>query len=189
MLPLWANYPEDRLTFAMDDQFMVGDGLLVKPVTTAGASSIEVYFPGNNEVNNRICQNSKNRRNWLNSFKLWYDTKTFRVFVGGSKQTITGLTLATVFLKLAKRPRSIWFDWMNKFDQRFQFFNVVAPSSHTNTDSVDRQLKCSMIRSHSLLLWTKTCVVFRSQLLCSIFEDLFFVDSKHRLVNYILMMV
>jgi alpha 1,3-glucosidase len=51
MLPLWANYPEDKSTFAMDDQFMVGNGLLVKPVTTAGASSIDVYFPGNNEVN------------------------------------------------------------------------------------------------------------------------------------------
>jgi alpha-glucosidase (family GH31 glycosyl hydrolase) len=51
MLPLWANYPQDKLTFAMDDEFMIGDGLLVKPVTAAGASSIEVYFPGQNEVN------------------------------------------------------------------------------------------------------------------------------------------
>jgi alpha 1,3-glucosidase len=45
MRPLWANYPDDIKTFAMQDQHLVGDALLVHPVTDKGASSVEVYLP------------------------------------------------------------------------------------------------------------------------------------------------
>ena len=34
----------------MDDQHMVGTGLLVKPITTAGATLMDIYFPGSDEV-------------------------------------------------------------------------------------------------------------------------------------------
>jgi mannosyl-oligosaccharide alpha-1,3-glucosidase len=50
MLPLWANFPTEKETFPMDDIYMIGSALLVKPVTEAGASSISVYFPGQDEV-------------------------------------------------------------------------------------------------------------------------------------------
>lgn len=46
MRPLWVEYPEDTNTFAMEDQWMVGSDVLVKPVTSAGARSVDVYFPG-----------------------------------------------------------------------------------------------------------------------------------------------
>jgi alpha 1,3-glucosidase len=45
MRPLWTNYPDDIKTFAMQDQHLVGDALLVHPVTDKGASSVEVYLP------------------------------------------------------------------------------------------------------------------------------------------------
>lgn len=41
------EFPSDESTYRMEDQFMVGDALLVKPVTTAGAIHSEVYFAGN----------------------------------------------------------------------------------------------------------------------------------------------
>ena len=50
MLPLWAIFPKDKNVFTMEDQYMIGSSLLVKPVTSAGATSIDVYFPGNDEV-------------------------------------------------------------------------------------------------------------------------------------------
>ncbi|KJE88713.1 neutral alpha-glucosidase AB [Capsaspora owczarzaki ATCC 30864] len=46
MRPLWMEYPSDESTFAMDDQFLVGRDILVKPVTSAGATTVNVYFPG-----------------------------------------------------------------------------------------------------------------------------------------------
>ncbi|CAG8595880.1 3011_t:CDS:10, partial [Gigaspora margarita] len=45
--PMFTVYPEDEETYAMDDQFFVGNSLLVKPIVNEGQTSTEVYFPGN----------------------------------------------------------------------------------------------------------------------------------------------
>lgn len=45
MRPMWVQYPLDRKTFEMDNQWMVGGDLLVKPVTAEGARSVEAYLP------------------------------------------------------------------------------------------------------------------------------------------------
>ncbi len=39
------EFPSDTLTFDMDDQFMLGMAILVKPVTKAGQDSVSVYLP------------------------------------------------------------------------------------------------------------------------------------------------
>jgi alpha 1,3-glucosidase len=57
MRPMWLEFPTDTSTFAIDDQWMVGDALLVKPVTTQGGTSVSVYLPAGAHV--------------------WYDTTTF----------------------------------------------------------------------------------------------------------------
>ena len=46
MRALWLEYPADAAAAAIDDQWLVGDALLVKPVVTAGATSVAMYFPG-----------------------------------------------------------------------------------------------------------------------------------------------
>ena len=45
MRPMFSEFPNNEVTFGMDDQWMVGSSLLVKPVTDAGVTSISVYFP------------------------------------------------------------------------------------------------------------------------------------------------
>lgn len=45
MRPMLANYPTDVSSFKIDSQYMLGDILLVAPVMTAGARSINVHFP------------------------------------------------------------------------------------------------------------------------------------------------
>ncbi|CEI89646.1 Putative Alpha 1,3-glucosidase [Rhizopus microsporus] len=47
MRPMFMEFPEDEHLFATEDQFMVGEGILVKPVTEEGAQSTNIYFPDN----------------------------------------------------------------------------------------------------------------------------------------------
>jgi alpha-glucosidase len=48
-LPLWRplvmNYPQDPMTWRLDDQCLVGDDILVAPVTQPGANQRLVYLP------------------------------------------------------------------------------------------------------------------------------------------------
>ncbi|KAK2498120.1 hypothetical protein MC885_016662, partial [Smutsia gigantea] len=50
MRPLWVQYPQDVATFGIDDQFLLGDALLVHPVSDSGAHGVQVYLPGQGEV-------------------------------------------------------------------------------------------------------------------------------------------
>jgi alpha 1,3-glucosidase len=69
MRALWHHYGDDPKTFTMDDQFLVGNELLVKPVTAAGVASENVYFPGGDS-------------------QLWYDVTTAQPVTGGASRTI-----------------------------------------------------------------------------------------------------
>jgi alpha-glucosidase len=42
---MWWLSPDDSETFAIDDQFMVGDDMIVAPVVQKGALSRTVYLP------------------------------------------------------------------------------------------------------------------------------------------------
>lgn len=66
--PLFAQYPNDKDVFSVDNEFLVGDSLLVHPVVTAGATQAQVFFPGENE--------------------RWYETETFELFRGRSVANI-----------------------------------------------------------------------------------------------------
>lgn len=63
MQPMWVEYPEDKSTFKMDDQYLIGPSLLVKPITEQGGTGTNVYFPGANDV--------------------WYDIITAERYLGG----------------------------------------------------------------------------------------------------------
>ncbi|KAG0240435.1 hypothetical protein BGW41_006956 [Actinomortierella wolfii] len=62
--PMFTEFPEDEATFGMDDQYLVGSALLVKPVTQAGVTRSKVYFAG---------------------AEKWFDIKTFAAEIGPSK--------------------------------------------------------------------------------------------------------
>lgn len=44
--PLWFNYPEDKSLYDIDNEYMVGSDLLVKPVTAPGIAEMPMLFPG-----------------------------------------------------------------------------------------------------------------------------------------------
>lgn len=45
MRPLLSKYPKDAATFAIDNEFLLSDVLLVRPVDQPSVSSVDVYFP------------------------------------------------------------------------------------------------------------------------------------------------
>lgn len=50
MRPLWMEFPGEADVFDVDDQWMVGSDLLVKPVTREGATEVDVLFPGSGTI-------------------------------------------------------------------------------------------------------------------------------------------
>ena len=43
--PHYVVIPKDKNGFAIDDQYFIGSGLLVKPVVQVGVQEIDVYLP------------------------------------------------------------------------------------------------------------------------------------------------
>ncbi len=46
MRPVWYEFPGEEEGFSVEDEYLLGDSLLVRPVTKQGATSVPVYFPG-----------------------------------------------------------------------------------------------------------------------------------------------
>ncbi|XP_015603638.1 neutral alpha-glucosidase AB [Cephus cinctus] len=67
--PLWAHYPTESETFDIDDQLLVGDSILVRPIYKAGETETSVYFPGEGKV-------------------VWYDLDTMQPHNQGGFVTI-----------------------------------------------------------------------------------------------------
>lgn len=70
MRALWVEFPRDSNTYPVDDTFLLGPALLIKPITSQGQKNIDVYLPSDVETT------------------VWYDVYTFRRFVGGQRITV-----------------------------------------------------------------------------------------------------
>ncbi|EDW81853.1 uncharacterized protein Dwil_GK25479 [Drosophila willistoni] len=61
--PLLTHYPADKECFAIDNQLLVQDRLLVRPVMQQGVSKVDVYFPAIDDKKNG---------------DYWYDVDTYQ---------------------------------------------------------------------------------------------------------------
>jgi alpha 1,3-glucosidase len=79
--PLFIEYPKDPITFANDDTFLLGSDILVHPVTSQGATHVDVYLPG--EATN-----------------VWYDFTSHHRYHAGNIITVeTPLSYIPIFLR------------------------------------------------------------------------------------------
>ncbi|NWI65141.1 SP15 protein, partial [Todus mexicanus] len=79
--PAWWLSPTDPTAFTIEDEFLIGDEVLVAPITEKGQTWRDIYLPGEG--------------------LLWMDTNTARVFDGGTvlRNYSAGLTEVPVFIK------------------------------------------------------------------------------------------
>ena len=47
MRPMIMEYPLDENTFDMEDQFMLGENILIKPIVKPDQQFIDIYLPSN----------------------------------------------------------------------------------------------------------------------------------------------
>jgi len=82
MRPMFLTFPEEERTYGIDDQHMVGEHLLVKPITEQGQSEISVFLPSSsNWYNYRTKEAVKGDENDMYTMKT--DLRTIPVFVRG----------------------------------------------------------------------------------------------------------
>ncbi|MEE6499360.1 hypothetical protein FKM82_003422 [Ascaphus truei] len=62
--PVWWLSPDDPVAFTVDNEFLIGDEMLIAPITEQGQVQRDVFLPGN-------------------EYK-WMDTRTTQVFDGGT---------------------------------------------------------------------------------------------------------
>ncbi|XP_067938463.1 neutral alpha-glucosidase AB-like isoform X3 [Watersipora subatra] len=75
--PMWSEFPTDTNGFSEDEQFMIGSGILVRPVLDEGASSVPINFPGGPQT-------------------IWYAGDSYQPFPGASKQDNYPVTLSSI---------------------------------------------------------------------------------------------
>ncbi|CAG8540535.1 11107_t:CDS:10, partial [Funneliformis mosseae] len=77
--PMFVIFPNEEETFSMEDQYFVGNSLLVKPITSQGQTSTEIYFSRN---------------------EVFYDYYTFKKVKGSGKvKVIAPINKIPVFLR------------------------------------------------------------------------------------------
>ncbi|XP_017588256.1 PREDICTED: SITS-binding protein-like [Corvus brachyrhynchos] len=74
--PAWWLSPTDPVAFTIEDEFLIGDEVLVAPITEKGQTWRDIYLPGEGH--------------------LWLDTNTARVFDGGTTLRNYSASLAEV---------------------------------------------------------------------------------------------
>lgn len=70
MRALWMEFPKEEKFFGVDNVFMVGNSLLVKPITSPGVTSTSMDFPGGET-------------------QRWYDTISHVEYTGGTTVTVS----------------------------------------------------------------------------------------------------
>lgn len=78
MRPIWAEFPEDESSYDEEREWMVGSGLLVRPVMDPDVEQVSLYLPGKSQT--------------------WYDWDTHRMYLSpGAIYTDTPLEKIPVY--------------------------------------------------------------------------------------------
>lgn len=86
MRTMWMNYPQTEPLYSVDDQFLIGSDLLVKPVTAPGVTECAVKFPGDNiwyDAESLIVVSKQGKQGAVHEMTVPSDIDTIPVFQRG----------------------------------------------------------------------------------------------------------
>ena len=81
LAPLWYHYPADRETYAVTDQFMLGEDVVVAPVLLKGARHRDIYLPAGRWREFKTGKEYEGGR-WLRDHPALLDTLPVFIRVG-----------------------------------------------------------------------------------------------------------
>ncbi|KAJ9510644.1 hypothetical protein QJQ45_027546, partial [Haematococcus lacustris] len=96
--PVWYEFPDNKDTFALDEQLMLGPSLMVRPVTSAGASSAEVMLPRTSRWFHTLSGQEMEKATWLPGLDQWFKVQV-------SPDTIPAYYRGGHVVPLRERPR------------------------------------------------------------------------------------
>ncbi|KAG2529694.1 hypothetical protein BBO99_00002239 [Phytophthora kernoviae] len=71
MRPLWVHFPQQPQSFSEEDQFLLGDALLVKPIVEEGVEATHVFLPSDDEQKKTVWYHV------TDGFKRFFGGKTY----------------------------------------------------------------------------------------------------------------
>eukprot|EP00531_Pseudo-nitzschia_arenysensis_P000619 CAMPEP_0116152546 /NCGR_PEP_ID=MMETSP0329-20121206/20731_1 /TAXON_ID=697910 /ORGANISM="Pseudo-nitzschia arenysensis, Strain B593" /LENGTH=1061 /DNA_ID=CAMNT_0003649319 /DNA_START=135 /DNA_END=3317 /DNA_ORIENTATION=- len=86
MRTMWMNYPEIESLYPVDDQFLIGSDLLVKPVTAPGVTESIVRFPADNswyDAEDLVVVSRQGKQGTVHEVTVPSDIDTIPVFQRG----------------------------------------------------------------------------------------------------------
>ncbi|KER23298.1 hypothetical protein T265_08783 [Opisthorchis viverrini] len=111
MAPVWYHFRHMPSTYDLEDEYMIGEALLVRPVTSEGARYVDVYFPPG----------------------VWYHYPTLKDFDGNQKVHFpVGLSTIPAFYRggwiVPRRQRVRRSSWLMQWDP-FTLYVFIDPNS------------------------------------------------------------
>eukprot|EP00697_Spironema_sp_BW2_P001010 gnl/Spiro4/1137_TR599_c0_g1_i1.p1 gnl/Spiro4/1137_TR599_c0_g1~~gnl/Spiro4/1137_TR599_c0_g1_i1.p1 ORF type:complete len:615 (-),score=96.65 gnl/Spiro4/1137_TR599_c0_g1_i1:23-1867(-) len=116
MRPLFVEFPHDESLYGVDDTYMIGASLLVKPVTAPGVTSLQIQLPGTEN---------------------WYDLHTGAAVAAGLREAAAPSDRIPVFIRagsvIARQERPRRDTWAMLLDP---YTLTVALDSHGRTSGL-----------------------------------------------------
>jgi len=79
MRPMWMQYPEEKSLFTIDNQWMIGPALLIKPITSPQTFQTNILFPFQHD---------------------WYDTASLQKIQFSSNETVQSINVQAPLEKI-----------------------------------------------------------------------------------------
>jgi len=111
MRTMWMQYPQTESLYSVDDQFVIGSDLLVKPVTAPGVTDLVIKFPGDNvwyDAESLVIVSRRGKDGTIQEITVPSDIDTIPVFQRGGSIIPRKLRLRRSSHTMSRDPYTLY---------------------------------------------------------------------------------